>query len=405
MRILYVTQEFPIPATNGIRLKVFELLRLLGDRHEIYLISFYSHGDHPAVAALEAFGCRVVGVFPVVNPRPSILLAASSIVSPEPFSLRRYENPEFIAVLHSFLVRQPIDLVHFDMVNMARFWAYAAGKATVIAPNDCTTLFLLRSSKLSTDLVRKMYLWVQSRKMAAFEARVFSRFTKCYVVSETDRQYLKRLNPGIEVECIPLSVDTVFFSPHEPGPSNRSLVFTGNMGSERNVDAVFSFVKSILPRVQAEFPDVTFWVVGENPPPRLVALANQEKHIVVTGRVDDIRPYLNGAMVYVCPLKLGSGMKSRLLQAMSMAKPVVTTSVGAENIEVIPGVHLHVAEEADAFANGVIRLLKDREAALRMGLTARELMRAKYDSRYIARKVEALYETALEKAYRRQGAG
>jgi glycosyltransferase involved in cell wall biosynthesis len=185
----------------------------------------------------------------------------------------------------------------------------------------------------------------------------------------------------------------VFFAPastelEAASPTgSRQLIFTGSMDWLPNEDAMLFFCRDILPQIRAEEPDVTLSIVGRAPTPAVRRLAS-EHGVQVTGRVDDVRPYMREAAVYVVPLRIGGGTRLKIFEAMAMSKAVVSTTVGAEGLPVTAGEHLVLADEPRGFARGVVRLLRDLDKRRSVEQAARQLVVAKYDWAVVAGDLE-----------------
>jgi glycosyltransferase involved in cell wall biosynthesis len=232
--------------------------------------------------------------------------------------------------------------------------------------------------------------------MLRFEDRTIRRFDGILAVSNADRDTFGRLYPGAAarpIHVVPTGVDTAFFAPAGDAPeaaspaASRSLIFTGSMDWLPNEDAMAFFCRDILPLLRSEEPDVTISIVGRAPTPAVRRLAS-EHGVTVTGRVDDVRPYMRDAAVYVVPLRIGGGTRLKIFEAMAMAKAVVSTTVGAEGLPVTAGEHLLIADEPRGFARGVVRLLRDIDKRRAVEQAARQLVVSKYDWSVVAGDLE-----------------
>jgi glycosyltransferase involved in cell wall biosynthesis len=214
-------------------------------------------------------------------------------------------------------------------------------------------------------------------------------------VSEADKAALQRLVPGLNVTVVPNAVDVEYYTSADIRPSPlppRSLIFTGKMDFRPNVDAVLWFCQEVLPLVRREMTDVSFYIVGQSPHRRVLRLAD-DPAVTVTGYVDDVRPYITGASVYVVPLRIGGGTRLKVLEAMAMSKPIVSTSLGCEGFEgLAPGRELSVADTPEEFAQQVIELLYDAPRRERLGQAAHRFVEERYDWRLIVPKLERAYE-------------
>jgi len=214
-------------------------------------------------------------------------------------------------------------------------------------------------------------------------------------VSEADRAALQRLVPGLDVTIVPNAVDVATYTSNDIQPSRlppRSLIFTGKMDFRPNVDAVLWFCQEVLPQIRRKLPDARFYIVGQSPHRRVLRLAD-DPAVTVTGYVDDVRSYIAGACVYVVPLRIGGGTRLKVLEAMAMGKPIVSTSLGCEGFEGLEtGQELSLADTQDDFAQRVIELLGDASRREKLGQAARRFVEQRYDWRLIVPRLEQIYE-------------
>ena len=206
------------------------------------------------------------------------------------------------------------------------------------------------------------------------------------------------MDAALEPVVVPNGVDIDFYAADVPamedgaGPGPLDLVFTAKMDFRPNVDAVLWFAQAVLPLIRRRSPRTRFWVVGKDPHPRLAPLA-ADPGIVVTGWVEDVRPYIAGAALYVIPLRIGGGTRLKVLEAMAMGRAIVSTALGCEGFELEPGQELAIADTPDEFATTVLALLQDPDRRERMGRDAHQYARSRYDWRMIVPLLERVYET------------
>jgi glycosyltransferase involved in cell wall biosynthesis len=219
--------------------------------------------------------------------------------------------------------------------------------------------------------------------MLRFEGNAMRRFALVLAVSDADKATFGRLYPGMlrqPMHVVQTGVDTEYFSPQASDASAPHLVFTGSMDWLPNEDGMLYFVKEILPRIRSRIPAATLSIIGRAPTPAVRRLAESDPgHIDVTGRVDDVRPHVAAGMVYVVPLRIGGGTRLKIFEAMSMGKAVVSTTVGAEGLPVTPGRDIAIADDPQAFADAVVRLIQDPDARRRYETQARRLMVERFD--------------------------
>ena len=192
-----------------------------------------------------------------------------------------------------------------------------------------------------------------------YEFAMYRCADRILVLTPEERYGLLGHAPDLRINVIPSGVDTDYYQPTDPGSREQALVFTGNYNDEPNCDAVMWFCHTVWPRLKSRYPDLTFYVVGPRPTSGMLDLARKDPRIIVTGEVDDIRPYLARARVFVCPNRLGSGMRGKILQAMAAGIPVVSTSLGAEGISIQMGDSGFLADKPRIMAQYIDLLLSD----------------------------------------------
>jgi len=231
---------------------------------------------------------------------------------------------------------------------------------------------------------------LEELRVRKYETEILKHFAVGTMVSAFDRDYLLALDNSLNLEIVPMGVDLEYFQPSNV-QYRPQLLFTGTMNYFPNYDAVWYFYHKIFPYIKQTRPDVTFYVVGNYPPPKLKRLESN-RDIVVTGHVPETRPYFAQSAVFVSPLRGGSGIQVKNLEAMAMGVPVVTTSVGAAGIEAKVGHDLIVADEPKEFADKVIQLLDDQELRREIGQNGRRLVEEKYNWPDVVRRLDKIYE-------------
>jgi glycosyltransferase involved in cell wall biosynthesis len=252
-----------------------------------------------------------------------------------------------------------------------------------------------RMYETSTSPIRKPYYWLEYHKQRRDELAWCGMQDALLTTSERDKEIFGRDVPGVPSFVVPNGTDSSYFTPSAQAPDPHALVFTGTMSWTPNHDGIVWFVDEVLPKIAARVPDVRLYVVGKDPPPWVLSRASER--VMVTGTVMDVRPYVHQSSVYVVPLRMGGGTRVKIAEAMAMKKPIVTTAIGCEGIDVVHERSALLADDPQAFADAVVRLLQDR--ALREKLTENgyALMKEKYEWSVIGQRVEEMFR-ALGKA-------
>ena len=416
MKILALTPQAPYPPMQGTTLRNFYLLRELARRHDLSLLTFLQAGDTlDAHSPLHDF-CRAIRTVPAPPRRGLARRALSSLASPLPDMALRLPSAAFTAALREWLSAEQFDIIQVEGIEMAAYGLQARQSRTRLVFDDHNAEYVLQRSAFRSDARRParwhaaLYSFVQWQKLARYERGVMRAYEAVAAVSQTDARALQQIAPGLAVHVVPNGVDTEEFAPAPaitPGPAagaapasasasaevqpaDADLVFTGKMDYRPNVDAVLWFADEILPRVRAQVPGARFVVVGQQPHARLAPLAARAG-VLLTGRVADVQPYIAGAAIYVAPLRMGGGTRLKVLQAMSMAKPIVATMLSCEGLSIRHGREALLADTPAEFAAAVVLLLRDPALGRALGAQARALAVAEYDWRIIGPRMEACY--------------
>jgi glycosyltransferase involved in cell wall biosynthesis len=293
--------------------------------------------------------------------------------------------------------RIDFDVVQIEDSCMAIYLesvSYRDEMGTLLSFNDIISKKYARMSKLESKLTRRLRQAVYSHTMRSWEPRVGEQFDCCLAVSEDERRELIGANPKLSVEVVPNGVDTVEHQLLPDEANSPAVIFVGNMDYRPNVDAVTFFCRDILPRIRSSFPDLEMWIVGLNPRDEVKQLEGRGVH--VTGRVDDVQPYYQRSTVCVVPLRAGGGTRLKILESMALGRPVVSTTVGCEGLDITDGEHLFVADSPELFAEKTIRLLKEDRLRYGMSERARQLVERRYDWGAIANRLLDIYTSVAK---------
>ncbi len=398
MNILFLSTENPYPPDHGHYIRTYNVLKHVSRHHNVHFLGFIkSKEGFKNVEPIREM-CKTADVFIMPDDVSRARLYLSlflNLFSPLPYIAQKYYRKSMKLKVEEILRKNKIDVVHFDMLHMSRYQTLMSDVPTVLTEHNVESLRIHRLLKNSNSMVFKAFMYLQYFKLKNFEKRACARFDACAAVSDDDMRVLKSMCPGANLVVIPNGVDTDYFAPDDTHAIPDSLVWVGGMNNMYNREAVDFFLEEIFPLIRGRIPDVKLTVVGKSPTRRLLHLADGNKNIEVAGYADDVRPYIRKAAVYVAPIKSGGGTKLKVLNALSMAKPVVTTSVGAEGIDVIDGEHLVIADDPIDFADRTVELLRNTQYAASLAEKGRRLMVEKYDWEIIGRKMNRLYEEVV----------
>jgi glycosyltransferase involved in cell wall biosynthesis len=224
---------------------------------------------------------------------------------------------------------------------------------------------------------KKLRELINLKGLKKYEFDMYAQADKVLTLTPQGKDELLALRPDLDIAVVPHGVDVEHFSYSEPSEGDQSIVFVGNYLHYPNVDAVLYFHQEIWPKVKSICPGLKFIIVGQAPPPEIQNLTNDDS-IAVTGRVDDVTPYIREGQIFICPVRLGGGFRGKILEAMAVGRPIVSTSLGAEGIPSKNGENIIIADDPEDFAVGIENLLKDREIFERIRRAGRTLVEEKY---------------------------
>ena len=407
MKILWLNSGLLLPLDKGGKLRTWYLMRNLARHHRITYISFEdpstSLGAGSTLAA-DREGmrdvCEALETVPRTDaPKGTFRFyadAARYLVNPLPYAVAKYRSDAYAARVRRLLDIGDFDVVVADFLPPVANLPRPLSVPAVLFTHNVEAEIWRRHYENASNPLAKFLMKQQWERMLRFERDALTRFDVVLAVSDADAQTFGRLYPGAlrrPAHVVQTGVDTSYFMPM-PGEEKRAhLVFTGSMDWLPNEDGMLYFVRDILPRIRQVEPDVSVSIIGRAPTPAVRKLA-EERGIEVTGRVDDVRPHVAAGDVYIVPLRIGGGTRLKIFEAMSMAKAVVSTTVGAEGLPVTPGRDISIADEPARFAQAVVHLIRDVEARRRMETAARRLVVERYDWSAVANDFENALATA-----------
>lgn len=389
-RILLLTHRVPYPPNRGDRIRTYHLLRYLAARGRVWLGALADESVPAADERVLRELCEKVAIVPWSS-KYQRLRAARGLLQ---------GGTATKAVFRSTMLRNAVEQwgrqVQFDAVvavctSMA---SYFDSPALTAVPKfmdliDVDSQKWLDYAAHGNVLLRKLHA-LEARRLQRLEARLLARLEAAVVTTQSEAELLESIgrlqeaSAGARIIAIENGVDLEYFQPFSPGSSAATTnaephcVFTGVMNYQPNVDAVVWFANEIWPKLRAEYPHARFSIVGSQPVQSVTRLQHLPG-IVVTGRVDDVRPYLAKATVCVVPLRIARGVQNKVLEAMAMGRPVVATSQALQGLAVEPSRHVRQADDATAFASAISSLFADRAAAESLGRSARQYVEQHHD--------------------------
>ena len=400
LRILWLKTELLHPVDKGGKIRTIEMLKRLKRRHHITYMTLDDGTATPDAYARADEYCHELICIPFRTARSSSARFYAellrNLLSKLPYAIDRYRSGAMERAIAEQSLTGRHDLLVSDFLTSAVNVPAQLPLPKVLFQHNVEATIWRRRTENERRIAAKLYLMLQWRRMIAFERRSCNAFDAVIGVSEQDCETM-RLSYAIEsVAAVPTGVDTDFFRPSGfLPPTSSKMVFTGSMDWMPNEDAIRFFIKEILPLVQREVPDATLTVVGRNPSTVLLNIARDHDGIVVAGRVNDVRPFMEEAACFIVPIRIGGGTRVKIYEAMAMEKPVVSTTVGAEGLPVTDGVDVLLADDPKEFAAAVVKLLRDENLARAIGARAAANVRARFGWERVAMRFSELCESAI----------
>lgn len=401
MKVLDIASRLPYPLTDGGRICMFQAVQgLAALGHQVHVVAVDEESTDPGPLA-DLADVHVVGI-PAV---PRALGALKTLFNPRPYSQAKRDLPEVYRLLDRLQQEIGFDVVHADEIHIAQYGAYMKRKYGLPYMLRCHNIeyeiYRRHTDTVGNPLLRP-YLELQTARWKRFEREQLAMADACAAITRRDADMIRSWVPSTTVKVIPAAVDLERF-PFVPVErrEERSLIILGNMQWPPNRDAAIWFAKEILPLVVREVPDVVCYLVGDNPP--LAQLPAPSANFRIEGRADAIGPYYERVAVGLIPLRVGGGMRVKMVEMMGSGIPVVSTSRGAEGNDAIPDEHYLAADDPAEFAAKTVRLLRDRSERERLSEQGYRFALGHYALEQVSRNLEALLKEVVAGA--KAGAG
>jgi sugar transferase (PEP-CTERM/EpsH1 system associated) len=399
MNVVFVSEMFPYPLDTGGNVRTFNLLKGLAAQHRVTLVSTTRGEVTPEHVQHVREYCDEIRLVPVKpsNLLRDVRLLASGLVSGEPFVLSRHRFKAVSAELRSLFARRDrkFDVVHFNHLDSAMYAGDVPANIHRVLDQHNVVLNQVKTTLANeTHPLRKVVLRRELHNLRSYEAALCNRMQRCLACSQADVEALRAMGVVAPTVVIANGVDLEYFRPVPIESTDaRRVVFLGTLDYDPCERAVWYFCTEILPLVRRTIPELQFVAVGRNPSVRLKEIANADRNVILTGRVEDVRTHVQQARGFAVPLLSGSGTRLKILEAMAMGIPVVSTTIGAEGLDIVHGEHAWIADTPTDFAAALVRVLTDLPHAREMSRKARVLVEDLYGWPAISAKLLAEYQS------------
>lgn len=402
MRLLFLTQIIPYPPDSGPRIKTWHVLRYLAQEGHCVTLASYVRPDEEAYVPVLKQVCEQVYTAPIQRSRArDAYYLLRSFLSGRPFLIERDDLPNMRSLVNRLLKEETFDYALADQLTMTQFLLgeNRQGKPRIIFDAHNAVWTIVERMKHSVPWLLKPATYIEAQRVKHYEGVLTREFDHTLAVTDVDRQYLLEAVQEVDrsavaacaekITVIPISIDTQLLQPIQRNLGSKNILTLGTLHYPPNADGIRWFIQEVFPRIRQEEPQVNLVIVGKNPPRDFVQFAAENpQNVKVTGYVPDLKPYLADAALLVIPVRAGSGMRVRILEALAEGMPVVTTTIGLEGIEAAPGEDVLVADTPSAFAEAVLALLRNTALQDKLAQNSRRLAEARYDWRVVLKKLD-----------------
>lgn len=395
MRILYITNYIPYPPKSGDRIRVYNLLLRVAKVHQVILAApLQMEDEREALPFLREFCEHIItGKLSRQHPMAHLPGLFRFALDGKPLELKFDYSKELENKIKQFIRNEKLDIVQIEHSRMA-FYVEAINEGKHIGKvldfHNIASIQYQRIYPLVDQRDQKFRAWLFSKMMRSWEPHYANRFDRCITVSEADRQLLLKQNSALRVDLVPNGVDTTRYRQLPPNLA-LDLLMIGTMEYPPCSDMAIYFCEEILPLIRQTMPNVQIWIVGANPPPEVKCLNNDSIH--VTGEVKEVLPFYQRSAVCVVPLRAGGGTRLKILEAMALGRPVISTAIGCEGLDVKDGVDILIANDPADFARKTVAVLMDAGLYSHIADNARKLVEEQYSWDAIGENLLKIYDT------------
>ena len=395
MKILFIANRFPYPPFRGDKLKIYNLAKRLSEKNEIHLITFTEQkSDLQYLDKLSPIFKRMEIVH--LPKLQSLFNSAIGLFQKLPLQVQYFKSNEFSVRLKQLLSEEKYDAIHVQHIRMAQYAIPYKQYFRILDLPDAFSLYWQRRKEVPRSFLSKWLDNIESKRVINYEKYVLNEFDLNLVCSREDQEFLIQTHKVDNIELLPNGVDTQQFKPGKHDYShNATLLFTGNMDYDPNVDAVLYFVDEIMPIILKAFPNVKFLIAGQRPIDKVKALDNG-KNIFVTGFIPDLSETYNSASVVVAPLRFGAGTQNKVLEAMSMGIPVVCSNIGFKGLGIDDGQGAFMRLGASDFADQVVKLLMDEKLREQTGKKGIEVIEKSFTWETISERLASFLSRGIK---------
>ena len=410
--VLFLTQVLPYPLVGGAKIRAYYAIRYLSQFHQITLVSFTRDDDNREhIEHLEQY-CQKVITVPIKRSRwTDYSSTAKSFITGHPAVIYRDDLVEMKQAITSILEAKRFDIVHCDQTAMAQFGIYAKklmnAEQAYLVLDQHNALYMAVARQARSMAGWKHLLWKsESARLARYEANLIREFDSVLTVSDVDKEILlslldeeERAELSPKLATVPICVDPDERSYLDRSEATDTIAFLGTMYWPPNAEAVRWFAESTLPKVLDKVPTAKLVIIGKNPPANVMALESSNhtmnSHVQVTGFVEDPEPLLQECAVFIVPMLAAGGMRVKILDAWMWGLPIVSTTIGAEGVDIRPGENILIADDPEEFSDSIVKVLRSKQLANTLSVNGRKWVEEKYSWQEVYQEIGNVYRRLL----------
>jgi len=409
MKVLWLSHLVPYPPKGGVLQRSYNLIREVSKYHDIYLLAFIqrdlieSHFDSYAEGLKEASDklsefCSKVKFVPISCDRNKYgkhYLAVKSLFTKYPYNINWLYSEEYTKTLKEWKSDIKFDLVHYDTISLAPYISELNGIVSVLDHHNVESHMMLRRSSKENNIIKKIYFYQEGVRLRTYEKKICPAFKINITCSSLDSELLSQVTGNINIRVIPNGVDLNYFDPATNGDGMKRLVFVGMLNWYPNEQAVKFIAHELWPLIKQEIPDLSIDIIGPCPPTSITEVAKEDDGFNVYGYIDDVRPYIERAAIYICPIKDGGGTKLKILDALAMKKAIIADPIACEGIEVTNNVNVLFASTPKEYMAKIKKVISNEEMRITLGVNGRILAKEKYSFESIGKLLAGVYDECI----------
>jgi polysaccharide biosynthesis protein PslH len=400
MKILYVCHRFPFPPRRGGKIRPYNMIRhLSASGHEVTVASIVRSPEEATEGRGLGRYCTGYEMAEVSKP-VQVMRMVARLPTPTPSSMGYFYSPVLARRVQTLLARAPTDLIFVHCSSVAQYVAGMSGIPKILDFGDMDSQKWLEYAGYKGFPLSAGY-WLEGKKLEREEKRLARLFDMCTATTLAEWQTLEQYGTGVVTDWFPNGVDAAYFSPGDEAYDANRICFVGRMDYYPNQQCMIDFCENVLPLLRRRRPGVKLVIVGADPSPAVMKLA-ELPGVTVTGSVPDVRPYVRQSALMVAPLNIARGTQNKILEAMALGVPVVTSRVAAGGVDAIPGQHFLVASTPVEYATAILRILDSEDERARLAIAGRARMLSHHDWGRSMRRLDEVIERCLSRHHARR---